>query len=82
LRRYDQNRGVQFLNFIHELTALSIQPFDSAALAKAARFARKFADQRLTLADGHGLAIMAEEHTRVCWSTDRHLSLTGVPLVM
>ena len=82
LRRYDQNRGVQFLNFVDALAPLSIRPFDSAALVKAERFIKKFADQRLTLADAHGLAVMAEQRTTTCWSTDRHLGLTGVTLVI
>jgi predicted nucleic acid-binding protein len=73
---------VQFLSFIEALAALAIQPFDAAALAKSARIARKFADQKLTLADAHGSALMQERRTTSCWSTDRHLGLTGVSLVV
>jgi hypothetical protein len=25
---------------------------------------------------------MRQRRTRICWSTDRHMSLTGVPLVI
>jgi predicted nucleic acid-binding protein len=82
LRRYDQNRAVQFLNFVLELPALTIRPFDSAELAKAARLVKRFSDQQLTLADAHGLALMNERRTAMCWSTDRHLGLTGATLVM
>ncbi|SRR5579883_118880 len=83
LRRYNTERAFQFLDLIRRLgTMLTIQPFDPAELHSAARFARKFGDQRLTLADAHGLAIMAERRIQACWSTDRHLSLTGVPLVI
>ena len=82
LRRYDRNRAIQFLNFIDELSALTVRPFDAEALVKAARLVKKFADQRLALADAHGLVLMAERRTAVCWSTDRHLGLTGVPLVL
>jgi predicted nucleic acid-binding protein len=82
LRRYDQIRAVQFLSFVEALSVLAIQPFDAAALAKSARLARKFADQKLTLADAHGLVLMAERRTASCWSTDRHLGLTGIPLVV
>ena len=32
--------------------------------------------------DAHGLAVMSSRHIAVCWSTDRHLGLTGVTLVM
>ncbi len=81
LRRYDAQRALEFLSFIGELDMLAIRPFDSEELFKSARLIRKFADQKLTLADAHGLSIMAERRSRLCWSTDRHLGLTGVPLV-
>jgi predicted nucleic acid-binding protein len=82
LRRYDQTRAVQFLSFIQALAVLAIQPFDAPALAKSARLVRKFGDQELTLADAHGLVLMGERRIASCWSTDRHLGLTGVPLVV
>lgn len=82
LRRYDSRRAIQFLAFIETLTDLTIQPFDAAELARSSRVVKKFSDQKLTLADAHGLAIMTERRTAVCWSTDRHLSLSGVPLVV
>ena len=82
LRRYDPMRAVQFLSFVDDLPVLTIQAFDIGALSKAARFARKFADQRITLADAHGLVLMQERRIAACWSTDRHLGLTGVPLVV
>jgi predicted nucleic acid-binding protein len=81
LRRYDQHRAIQFLSFLEELPALLVQPFDVDELAGAGRLLRKFADQSLTLADAHGLLIMNEHRIPVCWSTDRHLGLTGVKLV-
>ena len=43
---------------------------------------RQFADQRLTLADTHGLVLMRERRIASCWSTDRHLGLTGVQFVV
>ncbi len=82
LRRYDQSRAIQFLNFIGELSVLAIQPFDAEELKRANRFILKFSDQLLTLADAHGLAIIRERRTPVCWSTDRHLGLTGAGLVI
>ena len=82
LRRYDQLRAIQFLNFVDELPKLSICPFDSTEVLAAARLIKKFADQKLTLADAHGLAIMADRRTADCWSTDRHLGLTGARLVI
>ena len=82
LRRYDQRRAVQFLAFIEELSPLTVLAFDREQLRKAAALLMKFGDQALTLADAHGLVIMTERRTRNCWSTDRHLGLTGAALVI
>jgi predicted nucleic acid-binding protein len=82
LRRYDEHRAIQFLAFIDLLPDLTIRGFDSAELAKSARLVKKFSDRKLTLADAHGLAIMRELRIGCCWSTDRHLGLDGVPLVV
>ena len=82
LRRYDRNRALQFLNFIDDLTVLTIQRFDSVEFAKTSRLARKFGDQSLTLADAHGLAIISERRISTVWSTDRHLGLTGAKLII
>src|SRR5579864_2755520 len=60
LRRYDQHRAVQFLAFLDALPALSIRQFGAEELAVTAAIVKKFADQKLTLADGHGLAILRE----------------------
>ena len=73
---------MQFLAFIDALPGLSMLGFDASELAKAGRVVKKFADQKLTLADAHGLAIMREMRIRCCWSTDRHLGLDGVPLLV
>ncbi|MGA3234861.1 MAG: PIN domain-containing protein [Bryobacteraceae bacterium] len=81
LRRYDSARAVQFLNFVEELPML-VYPFDGNELAKSTRLIKKFSDQNLTLADAHGLAVMQSRRNQACWSTDRHLQLTGVPLVI
>jgi len=82
LRRYDQRRAVQFLNFLDVLPGLTIQAFDSDELVKASQLVKKYADQKLTLADAHGLAVMRERRIATCWSTDRHLGLTGVRLAI
>jgi predicted nucleic acid-binding protein len=82
LRRYDCTRALQFLNFLHDLSVLAIVGFDADQLAKAGRLAKKFADQSLTLADVHGLVIMQDRRITSCWSTDRHLGLTGAKLVI
>ncbi len=81
LRRYDQTRALQFLRLIGDLSMLRVRPFDWKELAKASQILRKFGDQKLTLADAHGLVLMEEERITSCWSVDRHMSLSGVPLV-
>jgi predicted nucleic acid-binding protein len=80
LRRYDYNRALQFLRFLGELPALTIEPFGPDAVAPARRLLVKFSDQPLTLADTHGLMVMSQRRIRNCWSTDRHMGLTGVTL--
>jgi predicted nucleic acid-binding protein len=82
LRRYDRHRAIQFLAFIDALPGLTVRGFDASELTKAGRIVKKFSDQDLTLADAHGLAIMRELRIGCCWSTDLHLGLGGVPLVI
>jgi len=82
LRRYDQRRAIEFLSFIDALPRLTVRGFDALELASAGTVIKKFADQNLTLADAHGLVLMRELRIACCWSTDRHLSLDGVPLVI
>jgi hypothetical protein len=71
---------MQFLAFLGELPAVTIEPFGPAEFADVRKLIGKFSDQPLTLADGHGLAIMTKRRIRSCWSTDRHLGLTGARL--
>jgi len=82
LKRYDSYRAIQFLNFIEELTVLSIIPLGNEELSSGVQLLRKFTDQELTLADALGLFVMEQQKIETCWSTDRHLSVTGVPLVV
>jgi len=82
LRRYDSHRGLQFLGMIEQmrpLTVLSVAKRDQQA---GAALLRRFADQRLTLTDAVGLHIMESRGVASCWSTDRHLALGGIPLVI
>ena len=81
LRRYDQRRAVEFLAFLRTLPALTVVPFDAEQLEEVGHLVSRFKDQPLTLADAHGLAIMKIRGIRICWSTDYHLTLTGIPLV-
>lgn len=81
LRRYDQRRALEFLNFVEALPALAIAAFDADAVKRSSKLLKKFNDQTLTLADAHGLAVMSDRRIASCWSTDRHMALTGATLV-
>jgi len=82
LRKYNAERASRFLAFVRDLPSLTIESFGEAEISEVAAVATKFKDQNLTLADSHGLAIMKEHNVMLCWSTDRHLGLTGVPLAI
>jgi predicted nucleic acid-binding protein len=82
LRRYDRNRGMEFLAFLESLPSLRVQAFEDAELLKVRQVLARFNDQNLTLADAHGLVVMKDRRNEICWSTDRHLSLTGVDLAI
>ena len=82
LRRYDRARALQFLAMIEDLTPLSVAPVGPKEQAAATELLRRFSDQDLTMTDAVGLYMMKAQRFRTCWSTDFHLALTGVPLVI
>ena len=82
LKRYDVNRALQFMSFIENMNMLSIVETGKQEIVSAVSFLRKFSDQKLTLTDAMGLYIMKERQIASCWSTDFHMGLTGVPLVI
>ncbi len=82
LRRFDSNRALQFLAMIEEMTPLSILSIGASEQAKATTVLRQFSDQSLTLTDAVGLHLLRSQRIKSCWSTDFHLGLTGVPLVI
>ena len=82
LRRYDRTRALQFMAMIEELGPLTVVPVGPKEVAGATKVLRRFSDQDLTLADAVGLHLMQDRKLRACWSTDFHLGLTGVPLVI
>lgn len=82
LRRYDRTRALQFLAMIDMMQPLEVVPVGAADIENAAAVLRRFQDQDLTLADAVGLRLMGDHDIRRCWSTDRHLALTGVPLAI
>lgn len=81
LRRYDQRRALEFLNFIELLPALTIEAFDADAIDRSTKVLKKYGDQKLTLADAHGLSVMSSRRLATCWSTDRHMGLAGATLI-
>jgi predicted nucleic acid-binding protein len=64
------------------MTPLRIAAVGEKEQRGAAALLRRFADQDLTLADAFGLHLMRDRGMSHCWSTDFHLGLTGVPLVI
>lgn len=82
LKRYDRTRALQFLSFIEDLKPLHLVSVGAEEHAGGVRMLRKFSDQDLTLTDAVGLYVMKSRHIASCWSTDFHLGLTGVQLVV
>jgi predicted nucleic acid-binding protein len=82
LRRYDRTRALQFLAMVQDLTPLNVLSVGPKEQTEASKVLRRFSDQDLTLTDAVGLHVMAEQRLRTCWSTDFHLGLTGVTLVI
>ena len=82
LRRYDQTRALMFLALVEDLQPLAIVEAGATDVKAATALLRRFSDQRLTLTDAVGLHLMQVRRIQTCWSTDRHLGLTGVPLAI
>ena len=82
LRRYDRTRALRFLAMIDAMTPLAVAPVGAKEQSAASELLRRFSDQDLTFTDAVGLHIMAAHRIRTCWSTDYHLGITGVPLVV
>ena len=81
LKRYDRYRALQFLAMIDAMPLDSIS-IGAAEERAAVALLRRFSDQDLTLVDAVGLHVMGTKRASVCWSTDFHLGVTGVPLVI
>ena len=82
LKRYDRTRALQFIAMIEDMTFLKVAPVGSAELKAGTKLLRKYADQDLTMVDAVGLHVLHEQKCKSCWSTDFHLGLTGVSLVI
>ena len=82
LKRYDRSRALQFIAMVEDMTPLQVLAVGRAEQTAAAAVLRRFSDQDLTLTDALGLHLMKQHRIRQCWSTDFHLGLTGVTLVL
>ena len=81
LKRYDRTRALHFVALIESLTPLRLVSVGPDEQAGGIRMLRKFSDQDLSLSDAVGLHVMQAHRINQCWSTDRHLGLTGAFLV-
>ena len=82
LKRYDRIRALQFIAMIEDMKFLNVLATGARELQSGSALVRRFSDQDLTLVDAVGLAVLGARRIRSCWSTDFHLGLTGVPLVI
>lgn len=82
LKRFDSYRGLQFLAMVESIEPLSIVDIGHNDQRAAMEILKRFSDQALTLTDAMGLHVMKARRIRTCWSTDFHLGLTGVPLLI
>jgi predicted nucleic acid-binding protein len=82
LKRFDRTKALEFLNMIETMTPLQVKTIGIVEQKAAVDLLRKFSDQDMTLTDSVGLHLMTTHHIQSCWSTDFHLALTGVPLVI
>lgn len=82
LRRYDRVRALQFLAMIEAMTPLRVIAVGAEEQAAGIGMLRRFSDQNLTMTDAVGLHVSTAHRVGTIWSTDFHLGLTGVPLVI
>jgi len=82
LRRYDRTRALQFLAMIEAMEPLEIASVGATEQTGAGVLLRRYSDQNLTMTDAVGLHVMQARRVVSCWSTDIHLALGGVQLVI
>ncbi|MHB0981174.1 MAG: hypothetical protein ACYC5Q_14105 [Thermoleophilia bacterium] len=64
------------------MTPLTVASVGQAEQTAAGVLLRRYSDQELTMTDAVGLHIMRERRVANCWSTDFHMGLDGVRLVI
>ena len=82
LKRYDRRRALEFLSLVEALSPMNLVAVGEREQKAATELLRKYSNQDLTLTDAAGLHVMKAHRIKSCWSTDFHLGLTGVPLVI
>jgi predicted nucleic acid-binding protein len=82
LRRYDRMKALEFMSMLEDMKPLKTLAVGQREQKAAHRILAEFSDQDLTLADAVGLYLLESRKMQSCWSTDFHLGLTGVPLVI
>ena len=82
LRRFDSSRALQFLAMVESMRPLRVLGVSAREQDAGTELLRKYSDQALTMADAVGLHVMEKRQIKTCWSTDFHLGLTGVQLVI
>ncbi len=82
LRRFDSSRALQFLAMAESMRPLRVLGVSAREQDAGAEKLRKYSHQALTMADAVGLHVMEKRQIKTCWSTDFHLGLTGVQLVI
>jgi predicted nucleic acid-binding protein len=82
LKRYDRARALRFMAMLEDMRFLKIAQTGASEIKAGTSVLRQFSDQNLTIVDAVGLHLMREHHCKSCWSTDRHLGLTGVSLAI
>jgi predicted nucleic acid-binding protein len=82
LRRFDSSRALQFLAMVESMAPLRVMGVGAREQRAGTELLRKYSDQALTMVDAVGLHVMEKRQIKTCWSTDFHLGLTGVQLVI
>lgn len=82
LKRYDRTKALHFIAMIEAMKPLKVLSVGSREIMETTKLLRRFSDHNLTLVDACGLYVMQARNSSICWSTDFHLSLGGVALVI
>lgn len=82
LRRYGRTKALHLLALVGSAGPMQLVSTGHREIEAAASLLRRFSDQDLTLVDAVSLHMMSARRISTCWSTDHHLGVTGVTLVI